>query len=394
MSKSSHLELHDTDSEVALGHLDSVSLPSEPPDIKNWFSSYIYESPELDASDGFQDSDVAGESCPGEESNGKSGNPVGGYDDACAAQLKLSHGVESESLPFSAEPPDIRNWFSSYIYESLPLDTACDFAIPNEEEMEDGKLYVGEKSSSGNRKDLMASVNVEKIGLCTQMNTSEAVVNGPNTVEDTKLDHQYVCKEDDDVACRPLSSTPSPLSSVPILSEQRAGYSSHNSFEKNGSTIYPASVNMKNNVGSQDGKPDYSSIEDGLENEDIYTTVSPRTTDKIVAVGDSWGTPADGRSIAIENEATELLEDGFISVRKKRSRANDENAVRRTNGVKPMTKHEKDGHIVRKVLSEISNSHYQNIVGSTGKWSCPQKNKPELGPPLKQLRLDQWVRRV
>lgn len=79
-----------------------VSLFVEPPDIKNWFSSYIYESPELDASDGFQDSDGAGESCPGEESNGKSGNRVGGYDDACAAQLKLSHGVESESLSFSA----------------------------------------------------------------------------------------------------------------------------------------------------------------------------------------------------------------------------------------------------------------------------------------------------
>lgn len=93
-----------------------------------------------------------------------------------------------------SEPPDIRNWFSSYIYESLPLDTACDFATPDEEETEVGKLYVGEKSGSGNRKDSMASINVEKIGLCTQMNTSDAMVNGPNTVEDTKLDHQYVCK--------------------------------------------------------------------------------------------------------------------------------------------------------------------------------------------------------
>lgn len=60
--------------------------------------------------------------------------------------------------------------------------------------MEDGKLYVGEKHSSRNRKDPMASINVEKTGLCTQMNTSDPVVNGPNTVEDTKLDHQYVCK--------------------------------------------------------------------------------------------------------------------------------------------------------------------------------------------------------
>lgn len=89
-----------------------------------------------------------------------------------------------------------------------------------------------------------------------------------------------------------------------------------------------------------------------------------------------------------------MTEDGFISVRKRSRGANDENAARFTNGVKPMLNHEKNDGIVRKVLSEISNSHYQNIVGSTGKWSCPQKNKPELGPPLKQLRLDQWVRRV
>lgn len=74
-----------------------VYLFIEPPDIKNWFSSYIYESPELDATDGFQDSDGARE-----ESKGKSENHVGDYDEACAAQLKISHGVESESLPFSA----------------------------------------------------------------------------------------------------------------------------------------------------------------------------------------------------------------------------------------------------------------------------------------------------
>uniref|UniRef100_A0A0A9ANH1 Uncharacterized protein n=1 Tax=Arundo donax TaxID=35708 RepID=A0A0A9ANH1_ARUDO len=29
-----------------------------------------------------------------------------------------------------------------------------------------------------------------------------------------------------------------------------------------------------------------------------------------------------------------------------------------------------------------------------GKWKCPRKGKPSAGPPMKQLRLEQWLRRV
>ncbi|KAK9144609.1 hypothetical protein Sjap_004512 [Stephania japonica] len=36
------------------GSSSSLSIPSEPPDIRNWFSSYIYESPCLDIENGFE----------------------------------------------------------------------------------------------------------------------------------------------------------------------------------------------------------------------------------------------------------------------------------------------------------------------------------------------------
>ncbi|GLT81531.1 hypothetical protein SLA2020_529130 [Shorea laevis] len=36
--------------------LESASLVSEPPDIRNWFGSYVYESPVLDTSDDFKSS--------------------------------------------------------------------------------------------------------------------------------------------------------------------------------------------------------------------------------------------------------------------------------------------------------------------------------------------------
>ncbi|KAL8515166.1 hypothetical protein ACS0TY_014030 [Phlomoides rotata] len=40
MSRCTHSELRASDSQD-LGRLDSFSLPSEPPDIRNWYSSYV-----------------------------------------------------------------------------------------------------------------------------------------------------------------------------------------------------------------------------------------------------------------------------------------------------------------------------------------------------------------
>lgn len=93
-----------------------------------------------------------------------------------------------------SEPPDIRNWFSSYVYESPTLDTAHDFGISVCGGMEDGKLYVEEKSGSRNTRDTMASFSVEKTELGTLKNTSDAVGESPNKVEGTKLDYQSACK--------------------------------------------------------------------------------------------------------------------------------------------------------------------------------------------------------
>lgn len=136
---------------------------------------------------------------------------------------------------------------------------------------------------------------------------------------------------------------------------------------------------MGNDIGSQDRKSVYrlANGTDSMKDEDIYKAPSPPK-------GDSW------RSIGNENES-ELLEDGFISLRKKSRQENRENVARLTNG-EPMMSKEKGANKEKKVLHDISNMHYQNMLASTGKWSCPRKNKPDIGPPLKQLRLDQWVR--
>ncbi|KAL6535189.1 hypothetical protein OROMI_026563 [Orobanche minor] len=386
MSRSSHLKLRHIESED-LGLLGSDSLPSEPPDIRQWFPN-VYESPDLPELDAFQDSDGIGKTRVEEEKTSKSGNnqPIGNYgDDDCTGQVKMSDRIEpngcgysegwksvakvsgsSESLLFSevpSEPPDIRNWFPNYVYESPLLDTN-DFVSSVREEMEDGKLDVG-KSAGKNVKDKLLSIGVDKTESCALNDTSYAVGKGLN------IEYQSVCKDDDDddVTLQPLPSIPSlscsDKATKPMLSQQKAGYGNYKSLEKI-----------------------------GRANKHVNENASPRTNDRIEPKGDCRGSQADRRSVKTENEETTLQEDGFISIRKRSRQENAENVARPRIEVKPLINLDNDVNIVRKVLSEISNFCSENIVGRTEKWACPQKNKPNLGPPLKQLRLDQWVRRV
>jgi hypothetical protein len=42
-------------------------------------------------------------------------------------------------------------------------------------------------------------------------------------------------------------------------------------------------------------------------------------------------------------------------------------------------------------ISEVARAPGPEI---SGKWKCPRKGKPYVAPPMKQLRLEQWMRRV
>lgn len=99
-------------------------------------------------------------------------------------------------------------------------------------------------------------------------------------------------------------------------------------------------------------------------------------------------------------EATckEISNDGFVTTRNRRYDS-------RNDGNKPTVGKEnceatmslaggKDPHVRRKALRERTNLHISSGLEITGKWQCPQKKKPKLGPPLRQLRLERWVHRV
>ncbi|KAJ6327260.1 hypothetical protein OIU78_014190 [Salix suchowensis] len=116
-----------------------------------------------------------------------------------------------------------------------------------------------------------------------------------------------------------------------------------------------------------------------------------------------------GRSNNKENEGKEAQGNGFVTTRKSRiTKPNVEDSLDRDRQQQILSecpkgrgmtsrdgeRDEKDAAVKRKVLSEVSNLEHPDGIGVTGKWKCPQKSKPNLGPPMKQLRLERWVHRL
>nr|GMC51258.1 Dentin sialoprotein [Ipomoea batatas] len=102
-----------------------------------------------------------------------------------------------------------------------------------------------------------------------------------------------------------------------------------------------------------------------------------------------------GGRICKENDGNRSADNGFISTRKIRSSGVDwSGSLRNETKYRPI--YDKDTAARRVLLDTTNIQQSQPPDGSqiTGKWRCPQKRKPHLGPPLKQLRLEQWIRRI
>lgn len=125
--------------------------------------------------------------------------------------------------------------------------------------------------------------------------------------------------------------------------------------------------------------------------------VSPESKSKLNLVNGIAMTKSTHGSSGKEN-AENISENGFVATRKMSlTRTNNENSLESTKGINKGTVSSAAGNVgvvKRKVLTETTNFQHSDAMAVTGKWRCPQKSKPNLGPPLKQLRLEQWVRRV
>lgn len=130
------------------GLLFSPSIISElepPPNLKNWLSSCTYQSPALDTGDGFADCftlreggndgtelRVEDSEDEGEEDERVDSKKTGKSGLLGIAEKSLVNGTGasnySDSLSLPSEPLDVRNWFSSNLYES-PTLTSDDIGV-------------------------------------------------------------------------------------------------------------------------------------------------------------------------------------------------------------------------------------------------------------------------
>lgn len=396
------LELHATDSRL-LGSLDSASLPSEPPDIRNWFSSYVYESNSLDD---FQDFDVSAGIFTEEVKRAKLDNirvidrnndvsrarkmesldRIVGCNETDASERSKNADVvlglsDSLSLSSVSEPPDIRNWFSSYLYESPLLDTT------------EGFIFSDCKESKACIADLASHSRTSEVGV----KCLELVKGSKQTCQSDYTDGQKL--EPDQIPHVP-NELASEMFSKRMLAEQKTQAHGHDSVEeyinvnkygkeksaKSNITFILRTTqshvvgNVENYAGGQEGK--------------YCPSIRPKNNGK-------KSLSKEG-NLGKENSGTSFPENGFVSTRKTGERANTVNFAKpqrvpfqsRRKGVEHGLDHVERTNTRRNVLSETTNFHLTNEPEITGKWHCPQRNKPNLGPPLKQVRLEQWVRRI
>ncbi|KAF9624272.1 hypothetical protein IFM89_009180 [Coptis chinensis] len=347
-----HFKNASLNSEIITGSACSLSLPSdlsEAPDIKNWFSSYVYESPAL----GTEDDMVLG--------NSESGKM--GFDSEELHQLEMKIPGSSCSASLLSEPPDIRNWFSSYVYESPALDT--------EDEL---KCFISKKSE------------LEKVGFDTEEHNefgTKGICLGKRQSTPKVCDEETVGgkHKEENSSGRLKQSVISCSSKCDSIQKPETSFTMH------------------------DGSPEKTFYKEDVSERQRWT----RGADCTSKADSETNKPPSKMSISCSNNkekgVNESAANGFISTKKNKStHKNDMNCSNNSqdNNVQYVKKmklksplNEGQGGLGRKPLYEKTNLHYEVAMPETsGKWQCPQKSKPDLGPPMKQLGLERWVHRV
>ncbi|KAK9274819.1 hypothetical protein L1049_022071 [Liquidambar formosana] len=441
--QASAFALADTFDSQDMGSSDKLSLPSEPPDIRNWFSSYVYESPVLDTSDGFRWSGnkESEEELNVEESNGENENSgefrttrkiaSNGFikGDSFVGNIVQEDRTDMDSsdmLSLPSEPPDIRNWFSSYVYESPILDTSdglggsgnkereCEREQFNVEESKREKEILGDFRTT---RKIASNGFVKRDSFVENIKQEDQSIQGNKWVEGKKnppvLNNSPFKKISERSVKEKMTQNHYNRSTKDV---ERSSLGDENSLWKLERTFSPKhglmSLNMNKNSGKDRRSPERFFHEGDFIEESSVAKAQTDKVDIVRAESQLNLIPVDGTSMKKstcksndrENREKYLAENGFISTRKnKNTKMNDENSLQRPQQVKfdhlrsvgsVSLASAKDAIVKRKALSEITNIQNSDVKEISGKWRCPQKSKPNLGPPLKQLRLEQWVRRV
>ncbi|KAK4748466.1 hypothetical protein SAY87_015052 [Trapa incisa] len=212
----------------------SLSLTSEPPDVRNWFSSYAYESPALGSDESFMvASSLEKRNCQNHSFCSEARHieeierpmsfgvelKIELDDSSKIMDLNLSAEDEIKEVPDSlesetqlSEPPDVRNLLTCYIYESPEL--GIDFREETKDIRCDGNSFSDDK-----RKIETAFGDCRNADYTAErLNCDEHVVSPKNSLAKEQHEDQYPRK-----IAHSLES-PSQLSEAPHISNWFSSY--------------------------------------------------------------------------------------------------------------------------------------------------------------------------
>ncbi|KAK7307762.1 hypothetical protein VNO77_41112 [Canavalia gladiata] len=373
-------------------------INTKPPDVGNWFSSYEYRSPDPDSNFSVEDSAFRGNESQRDDEEEKvrvQGEVVAG-DKLIQCSTTYQNGglcLNKNLQPLSScsllsEPTDIGNWFSSYVYESPVSGTSSPLGDEVSEENEGGEErldfeVVNEHESR--------SENVHPKG-CVEHNSSS----NKNT------------KGDDGAKVKKKLTIAGTSNSEKILGQCMQ----HKSLQHNvGPTKYEEPLSLNHGSPGCDRERHLMLLDSDtsamrppklLQKSDTGEAKSKcKIQHDMHDLSENLPTSSSARSSTCTNTKEN---DGFITTRKNRcTRAKDENSWKKPEKI--LLEHSTNTETVllacvkpaitkRKALTEATNLQQSNAMVKTGKWQCPQKHKPTVGPAMKQLRLERWVHKI
>ncbi|KAL9242764.1 hypothetical protein vseg_016731 [Gypsophila vaccaria] len=410
---------------------------AEPRDIRNLFSSYTYQSPELDSNEDFcisptpveEGEYVEKELCVDDsEDDGVEDDVnvtkirrtdkcgIGRKKNGCSSIARKSNDgarkldfvrdaeipANPDSLSLLSEPPDIANWFSSYAYESPELDTA-DFDVSLSPNHTFSNHEMTDKENNDHCKELNVKAKVESLSCrvsvsngfemnarspatkksknysTTQTHISENISSENSLCPEITFEASTqgeslsdCCNTDvESVLCRPKTENLMPMMQEKLQKNDadQLLFSSKTSCKKTFTEAREYTTQHISNASANDS---------GW----IQLNHKPRDTIRILT---------ENRPPSSQKNTTPRIHDENSP----RMLGPRESKVDRkfTNSVNTC-ENKRANEVTREVFKETTNTQYPYAQEAAGKWRCPQKNKPNTGPPLKQLRLERWVRRI
>ncbi|WJX45557.1 hypothetical protein P8452_32427 [Trifolium repens] len=379
----------------------SSPCPSELPDVGNWFSSYEYQSPNLDSNftheesvfrrseteldeeheEDFDKGRVEDEGVDREMLVQCSGTCVkddNHNEDPCLIK-NLDH---CSSCSLFSEPPDIRNWFSSYKYESSTFDISS--ILSNDEVSEGNKCGDERFDFEVVNKDEGQSENVQP-KVCVDHNSSF----------DKNMEEDGCAGMKKNLTIASTSHLEKILQ--PCMQDKGLQHTLDSTKDKEMVNLSNQETRLESlDTDTSAMRPPKQVRKHDTEEVKSKAEIQAETPDICTSLAKSFSA---GSSTCTRNKEN----DGFVTTRKNDcARANDKKSWKKpektllqcsisTESVSLAC--EKNSLAKRKALSDATNL-LSNVNEITGKWQCPQKRKPNHGPALKQLRLERWVHRV